>query len=118
MERMKEFLDVEVPKMLKIDIADLKVDNTGIYFKDIPLDQLGDCMMMRICTAIIKSIYPNSSIFTIDGFERMGFDGMVKYINYFSSEDNQIQYFGTYVGEVKSGLKNCKIFNVKNFEVE
>lgn len=117
MDRIKEFLEVEVPKMLKIGIADLKVDNTGIYYKDVPLSQLGDCMMMRICTSIIKSIYPDSTMFTMDGFEHMGVDGMTKYINYFASEDNQIQYFGTYVGEIKSGLKNCKVFNVVNFEV-
>lgn len=117
MDRIKDFLENEVPKMLKIEIPDLLVDSTGIYYKDVPLSQLGDCMMMRICTAVIKSIYPNSTIFTLDGFECMGTEGMIKYINYFSSEDNQVQYFGTYVGKITSGLKNCKVFNVENFEV-
>ena len=67
-----------------------------------------------------KDMFKRSNIYNLDGLECIDKNSLKKYVEYYGNEDNDIQYFGTYVNSVDfiSQSPKIKIFNVEGFEVK
>jgi len=90
----------------------------GLFFRGMPLYRLGDSVKLRLCTAILKDIFPNANLFSLDGMECIDKKAITKYVDALSSDTTKIQYFGTYVGDLEGVVNNkVKLFTLKGFKV-
>lgn len=116
---LQKLINEIIPNMLKLDIKDVVLAKDGIFFRGLPFSNLGDSVKLRLCTAILKDIYKKANIYNLDGLECIDRKALKKYIEHYSNEDNNVQYFGTYVNDVDfiQQSPKIKIFNVIKFEV-
>lgn len=119
-KNLQKLINEVIPNMLKLNVKDVVLSKEGIFFKGLPFSNLGDSVKLRICTAILKDMFKRSNIYNLDGLECIDKNSLKKYVEYYGNEDNDIQYFGTYVNSVDfiSQSPKIKIFNVEGFEVK
>lgn len=116
---LQKLINEIIPNMLKLDVKDVVLAKDGIFFRGLPFSNLGDSVKLRLCTAILKDIYKKANIYNLDGLECIDRKALKKYIEHYSNEDNNVQYFGTYVNDIDfiQQSPKIKIFNVIKFEV-
>lgn len=115
-KKLDELITDIIPTMLNINIKNIKVTQDGIFYLDHPLERQGSGMKLRLTIAILKDLFPKSNLFNLDKMECLCMTDLIKFVNHFSQEDNDIQYFGTHVDSVDLKSTNkLKIFNVNNF---
>ena len=115
---LDELLNTVIPGMLTLNVKNVTMTKEGLYFKGVPLYREGDSAKLRICTAILKDLFPHSNIFHLDRLECIDQVELEKYVNYYAKETNGIQYFSTYVGEIKFAPNpNVRLFTIKSFKV-
>jgi polysaccharide pyruvyl transferase WcaK-like protein len=82
------------------------------------LSRHGDSLKLRICTAILKDLYPSANLFCMDRIECIDQEELAKYVNYYSKENNDLQYFVTLVGKLDFALPhNALAFKLDKFKV-
>jgi len=107
-----------IPGLLTLKVKDVTIGKDGLFFRGLPLYRLGDSVKLRLCTAILKDIFPNANLFNLDGMECIDKKAIVKYVDYLSNDTTKIQYFGTYVGDLDGVVNNkVKLFTLKGFKV-
>ena len=81
--------------------------------------RMADSFKFRLCTAILKDMFMNCNLFTLDRMEIIDKVELEKYITYYAAENNSIQYFGSYVGDIgQLKIPNLNIFTMNKFKVE
>ena len=84
-----------------------------------PLYRLADSIKLRICTAILKDLFPAAGLFNLDRMECIDKENVRKYVDYYSKEKNGIQYIASYVGDLAfANNNNVKTYTMKDFKVE
>ena len=111
---LKELLETVIPNMLKINIKDITLSKDGIYYQGVPFNKLGDSYKLRLSIGILKDLFPTANIYNLDRLERLSPQALQKYVNTYANQNNDIQYFGAYVG-IANLEKNPKV-NVVTIE--
>lgn len=107
-----------IPNMLTLGVKNVVLSKDGIYFQGLPLSRHGDSLKLRICTAILKDLYPSANLFCMDRIECIDQEELAKYVNYYSKENNDLQYFVTLVGKLDFTLPhNALAFKLDKFKV-
>lgn len=107
-----------IPNMLTLNVKNVTLSKDGIYYQGLPLSRHGDSLKLRICTAILKDLFPTSNLFCLDRIECIDQEELAKYVTYYAKEANDLQYFGTLVGDVKFAVpQGAKFFKVEKFQV-
>jgi DNA repair exonuclease SbcCD ATPase subunit len=107
-----------IPNMLTLNVKNVTLSKDGIHFQGLPLSRHGDSLKLRICTAILKDLFPTSNLFCLDRIECIDQGELAKYIAYYAKENNTLQYFGTFVGELNfQAPLNAKFFKIEKFKV-
>lgn len=108
-KKIRNFLDNELPQRAKLDIPGIIINDEGIFFKDIPLEDESTSVQVRLALAVLKKLYPAIGLITVDRLEVMDektLEGFIK-----TCKDQGIQVVASYVGEVPDKIKD--IPNVK-----
>jgi len=117
-KKLDDLLKNVIPGLLTLKIKDVTMGKDGLFFRGMPLYRLGDSVKLRLCTAILKDIFPNANLFSLDGMECIDKKAITKYVDALSSDTTKIQYFGTYVGDLEGVVNNkVKLFTLKGFKV-
>lgn len=107
-----------IPGKLVMGVKDVTLGKEGVFFRGLPLYRLASSIKLRICTSILKDLFPKGNLYNLDGMECISTDQMIKYINYYSKLDDGVQYFCSLVGRADfSGNNKVKLFNVENFKL-
>ena len=117
-KNVDDLLKNVIPNMLTLNIKGVTLSKEGVFFQGLPLRRLGDSLKLRLCTAILKDLFPKANLFCLDRLECIDDSSLQKYIDTFTKMNDNIQYFSSYVGTVKD-LNNpkAKLFTVENFKV-
>lgn len=107
---IRKFIDEELPKRLNLGLADIEVTNDGIFFHGFPMTDECTSVQLRIASMIIRRIYPNSKLITIDRLEVLDADTLKQFIER-TAKDTEFQIVATYVGHVPDHI--AKIAGVK-----
>jgi len=107
---IRKFIDEEVPKRLNLGLAEVEVNNEGIFFRGLPMTDECTSVQLRIASMIVRKIYPNSKLLTIDRLEVLDVDTLRQFIERTSS-DKSFQVVATYVGALPDAIANLP--NVK-----
>lgn len=107
----------KIPDMLKIGIKGIVLNKDGIFYNELPLYRLADSIKLRLCTAILKDLYPTANLYCLDGLEKIDKENLIKTIERFIKNDDVIQYFGTLVGNININNSKCKVFDVNKFQL-
>ena len=119
LEKLSKLLKEVIPGRLTLGIKGVLLSKDGLFFQGLPLRRLADSMKLRICTAILKDMFMNCNLFTLDRMEIIDKVELEKYITFYAGESNPIQYFGSYVGDLgQMQIPNLNIFNMNKFKVE
>lgn len=119
LEKLNHLLKEVIPSRLTLNVKNVTLGKEGLFFQGLPFHRLGDSYKLRLCTAILKDLFPNSNIFTLDKLETIDKGELEKYITHYTSENNRFQYFGSYVGDISNlRLPNFSIFNMVGFKME
>lgn len=108
-KKIRNFLDNELPQRAKLDIPGIMINDEGIFFKGIPLEDESTSVQVRLALAVLKKLYPAIGLITVDRLEVMDektLEGFIK-----TCKDQGIQVVASYVGEVPDKIKD--ILNVK-----
>lgn len=112
-------LKTNIPELLKLNVKDVSMTKDGIFYKGIPIQHEGDSAKLRICTSILKDLFPKANIFNLDRMECIDQKQLEKYVNYYSEQTDTIQYFGTFVGNPSFEVnKNTKVFTLEKFKIK
>jgi hypothetical protein len=107
-----------IPNMLTLNVKNVTLSKDGIYFQGLPLSRHGDSLKLRICTAILKDLFPTSNLFCLDRIECIDQEELAKYITFYAKETKNIQYFGTFVGVPNFvAPQGAKFFKIEKFQV-
>jgi chromosome segregation ATPase len=119
LEKLNKLLKEVIPGRLTIGLKGISLSKDGLFFQGLPIRRLADSMKLRICTAILKDMFTNCNLFTLDRMEIIDKNELEKYITYYAAENNSIQYFGSYVGDIgQLKIPNLNIFTMNKFKVE
>lgn len=106
-----------IPGMLTLNVKGVTISKEGLFYQGLPFYRLGDSFKLRLCTAILKDLYPKANLFVMDRMECIDKIQIKKYIETYSKENTPIQYIGSYVGFIDEVNTNTEIFTVENFKV-
>ena len=117
-KKLDDLLKNVIPGMLTLNVKDVTLTKEGLFFRGLPLYRLGDSIKLRICTAILKDLFPKANLYNLDRMECIDQTQIVKYIEHYASQKDHVQYIATYVGELpKINSSHIKIFTMKDFKV-
>lgn len=119
LEKLNRLLKEVIPSRLTMNVKNVTLGKEGLFFQGLPFYRLGDSYKLRLCTAVLKDLFANANLYTLDKLEAIDKVELEKYITHYANESNAIQYFGSYVGEI-SNIKNTNvnIFNMNQFKLE
>lgn len=108
----------KITEMLKLNIKNVTLTKEGIYFRGIPLHHEGDSAKLRLCTAILKDLFPRANVFNLDRLECIDPETLSAYIENSINDGTKIQYFATYVGKINFTVSpGVRVINVEKFKV-
>jgi len=107
---LNDLLKVVIPSRLTLSVKDVIITpEKGLCYQGRPFARLGDSGKLRICTAILKDLFPKGNIFTLDKFECIASQQVRDYIQRCVAVEDSLQYFAAYVGDLDNftcpGLK-------------
>ena len=114
-KEISNFKDVELPKRAELGIPNLKLRDTGLYFKGTPLSEESTSIQLRLAVTIMKILYPKNNILTMDRIESVDEENLTKLITSLL-KDGSRQVFATYVGKVPDAIR--KMDNVTVYKIE
>ena len=118
-KKLDTLLKDVIPGKLKLGVKDVTLSKEGLFFRGLPLYRLADSIKLRICTAILKDLFPAAGLFNLDRMECIDKENVRKYVDYYSKEKNGIQYIASYVGDLAfANNNNVKTYTMKDFKVE
>ena len=101
LDLLNELLKVTIPSRLTLSVKDVEITpERGLCYQGRPFARLGDSGKLRICTAILKDLFPKGNIFTLDKFECIASEPARVYIQRCVGGEDAIQYFAAYVGDL------------------
>jgi uncharacterized protein YqfB (UPF0267 family) len=116
--KLNELIKEIIPNMLTLNVKNVTLSKDGIHYQGLPLSRHGDSLKLRICTAILKDLFPTSNLFCMDRSECIDQDELAKYVNYYSGLSDPYQYFMSVVGDTKlSQSSKIKTFKVEGFKI-
>ena len=115
---LKELLEVVIPDMLKINIKNLVLSKEGIYYNGVHFSKLSSSVKLRLSIGILKDLFPKENIYNIDEFEKIDPKNLTRYIETYTKQQNNIQYFAAYVGHLNINLAGVKMFVMENFKIK
>jgi DNA repair exonuclease SbcCD ATPase subunit len=118
LDDLNNFLKVEIPQRQVINVTGITFEEGKLLFQGLPLARLGDSYKLRICTAILKDLYPTANTFTLDRSECIDPPSFKKYVEKCASDKDKIQYFASYVGQLESTHANVNIVTMEKFKVK
>ena len=119
LEKLNKLLKEIIPSRLCLGVKGVTLGKDGLFFQGLPMRRMADSFKLRLCTAILKDMFMNCNLFTLDRMEIIDKVELEKYITYYAAENNSIQYFGSYVGDIgQLKIPNLNIFTMNKFKVE
>ena len=118
LDDLNDLLKNEIPKRLRINVTGITFEEGKLLFQGLPLARLGDSYKLRICTAILKDLYPAANIFTLDRSECIDSPSLKKYVEKYASDNDKVQYFASYVGQFESTHANVNVVTMEKFRVK
>jgi len=116
-KNVDDLIKNKIPDMLKISIKGVNVTKDGVFYNELPLYRQADSVKLRLCTAILKDLYPSANLYCLDGLEKIDQENLTKYIDRFIGNNDGVQYFGTLVGKIVQCHPKCKVFTVSKFQL-
>lgn len=119
LDKLNVLLKETIPSRLTLNVKNVTLGKEGLFFQGLPFYRLADSLKLRLCTAVLKDLFANANLYTLDKLETIDKVELEKYINHYAGESNGIQYFGSYVG-ILNPIKNTNvcILNMNNFKLE
>lgn len=118
-KNLDKVIQVNIPSKLQLGVQHVQITKDGIYFRGLPLYRESKSVQLRVCTAILKDLFPSSTLYTLDELETIDAHNLKKYIENSVNSNDNIQYFGTLVGYSQFSMPNkAKAFVMKSFKIE
>jgi DNA repair ATPase RecN len=118
LEALNELINIEIPSKLKLNVTGMTLENGQLRFRGLPLSRQGDSYKLRLCTALLKDLYPAANIFMLDRSECIDSAEFKKYAEKCASGPGDTQYFAAYVGSIRSEHPGVKVTTMEGFKVK
>lgn len=119
LDKLNKLLKEVIPTRLTLNVKNVSLGKDGLFFNGLPFHRLGDSFKLRLCTAILKDLYSNPNCITLDRMECIDKVELEKYITHYSGLKDNVQYFGSLVGELNNiKVPNVSLFNMVAFKME
>jgi DNA repair exonuclease SbcCD ATPase subunit len=118
LEKLNVLLKEVIPSRLTLNVKNVTLGKEGLFFQGLPFYRLADSLKLRLCTAVLKDLFVNANLYTLDKLETIDKVELEKYITYYANEKNGVQYFGTYVGTLNPmNNANISLINMNAFKI-
>jgi hypothetical protein len=118
LEKLNVLLKEVIPSRLTLNVKNVTLGKEGLFFQGLPFYRLADSLKLRLCTAVLKDLFVNANLYTLDKLETIDKVELEKYITYYANEKNEVQYFGTYVGTLNPmNNANISLINMNAFKI-
>ena len=117
-KNIDDLIKNKIPDMLKISLKGVTVNKDGVFYNELPLYRLADSLKLRLCTAILKDLFPGANLYVFDGLEKLDKKALTGMIDRSIKGNDVVQYFGSYVGSLSEVNPSCQVWNVEKFELK
>lgn len=118
LDKLNTLLKNVIPNSLSLNVKNVTLGKEGLFFQGVPFGRLGDSFKLRLCTAVLKDLFPSVNIFTLDRMECIDSVELKKYVEHYASEENDIQYFGTLVGNLSFDKPTINCITMDGFNIK